>query len=57
MKLTQILDVQGSHTDAIDHAGPGEIVAIVKVDDLHTGDLLLKGVDGVALPKIRSRSR
>jgi elongation factor G len=40
VKITQLLRVQAGATEAIDHAGPGEIVAIAKVEDLHTGSSL-----------------
>jgi elongation factor G len=53
VKVTQIFDMQGAHHDVVDHVGPGEIVALVKVDDLHTGDTLTKGADDVALPAIK----
>ncbi|MCA9026834.1 MAG: elongation factor G [Planctomycetaceae bacterium] len=52
MKVSQLLDVQGSHTEQEADAGPGEIVVVVKMDDLHTGDTLTKGADGVVLPSI-----
>ena len=53
IKLAQILDVQGGQTEAATDVGPGEIVALVKVDDLQTGDTLTHGVDGLTLPAIR----
>ena len=37
VKLHQLLDVQGSETHARRSAGAGEIVAVAKVDELHTG--------------------
>lgn len=40
IKLAQLLRVQGNHTDPVDAAGPGEIVAVAKTDDLHTGTSL-----------------
>ncbi len=52
MKISQLLDVQGSHTEQVADAGPGEIVVIVKMDDLHTGDTLTRGADGIVLPAI-----
>jgi len=47
-KLGPLLEVQGGETKPIDFASAGEIVAIAKMEDLHTGTSL-----GVAeLPKI-----
>jgi len=37
VKMGQLLEVQGAETMAVDSAGPGEIVAVAKMDDLHTG--------------------
>ncbi len=40
VKLGPLLKVQGETTVAVDSAGPGEIVAIAKMDELHTGSVL-----------------
>ena len=40
VKLGPILEVQGESTTPVDSAGPGDIVAIAKMDDLHTGTVL-----------------
>lgn len=40
VKISQLLEVQGSETHAIDEAGPGDIVAVAKAEDLHTGSVL-----------------
>lgn len=37
VKIGQLLDSQASHTEPVDEAGPGDIVAIAKMDDMHTG--------------------
>lgn len=37
VKLHQLLSVQANETHLIDAAGAGEIVAVAKVDELHTG--------------------
>jgi len=37
IKVAQLLEVQGGETQAVDEAGPGDIVAIAKCEDLHTG--------------------
>jgi len=40
IKMGPILKVQGEKTTPIDEAGPGDIVAIAKMEDLHTGTVL-----------------
>lgn len=40
LKLGPLLEVQASETDPIDEAGPGEIVAVAKMEELHTGTSL-----------------
>ena len=40
VKMNQLLRVQGESTENVDSAGPGEIVAVAKMDDLHTGTML-----------------
>ena len=40
VKMNQLLRVQGETTENVDSAGPGEIVAVAKMDDLHTGTML-----------------
>lgn len=37
VKLHQLLTVQANETHPIDHASAGDIVAVAKVDELHTG--------------------
>ena len=37
IKIGPLLTVQASETSPVDEAGPGEIVAIAKCEDLHTG--------------------
>ncbi len=37
VKLHQLLKVQGSETQPIEQAAAGDIVAVAKVDELHTG--------------------
>jgi elongation factor G len=48
VKLGPILRVQADQTTAIDEAGPGEIVAIAKMEELHTGT----SIGEYALPEI-----
>ncbi len=40
VKIGPLLDVQGSETEAIDSAGPGDIVAVAKMEELQTGATL-----------------
>lgn len=40
LKVGNLLRVQGSETAATDEAGPGDIVALAKMEDLHTGTTL-----------------
>ena len=40
VKMGQLLRVQAGETEGIDSAGPGEIVAVAKMEDLHTGATL-----------------
>ena len=49
LKLNQIFNVQGSETHPVESAGPGEIVAVSKMEELHTGatlgDLVLAPIE------------
>jgi elongation factor G len=49
VKLGQLLHVQASETTPVDEAGPGEIVAIAKMEDLHTGS----SIGDINMPKIK----
>lgn len=40
IKMGPILEVQGSETHPVEEAGPGEIVAVAKMEELHTGTSL-----------------
>ncbi len=40
IRLPQLLEVQASQTQVLDHAEAGQIVAVTRVDDLHTGTVL-----------------
>ncbi len=48
VKLHQLFRIQANQTEPIDEAGPGEIVAVTKNEELHTGtelgDLLLEDI-------------
>ncbi len=39
-KMGQLLRVQGETTEQVDSAGPGDIVAVAKMEELHTGTVL-----------------
>ncbi len=39
-KVTPPLRVQGEKTESIDAAGPGDIIALAKMEDLHSGTML-----------------
>jgi elongation factor G len=45
-----LFEVQGSKTEAISEAGPGDIVAVTKVDDLLVGDTAHVQADAPVLP-------
>jgi elongation factor G len=53
LKPHQILTVQGAQHENVNEAGPGEIVVLVKIDDLCTGDLLDSGINGLSAPKLK----
>lgn len=40
MKMGPLLEVQGAQVTNVDVAGPGDIVAVAKMEDLHTGTTL-----------------
>lgn len=40
IKLGPLLEVIGEQTNPVDEAGPGDIIAIAKMDELHTGTTL-----------------
>jgi elongation factor G len=48
IKIGGLLSVQGRDTAAVDEAGPGDIVAVAKCEDLHTG----MSLGDVVLPPI-----
>ncbi|MBX3417148.1 MAG: elongation factor G [Pirellulaceae bacterium] len=48
LKMGALLKVQGEHTSPVEVAGPGDIVAVAKMEDLHTSTCL----GDVAIPPI-----
>lgn len=51
LKISQLLEVQGGKQDAVDSAGPGDIIAVVKMEELTTGETLSKDGD-IVMPRI-----
>ena len=52
VKINQLLDVQGGEHENVTEAIAGNIVAVVKLDDLHTGDTVSDGSDEITMPPI-----
>ncbi|QDU41802.1 Elongation factor G [Symmachiella dynata] len=53
LKIGHLLDVQGGQQEAVDSAAAGDIVVVVKMDDLHVGDTLNDGKSGLSMPPIK----
>jgi elongation factor G len=53
IKIGQLLWVQGKTHVAVPEAGPGDIIAVAKVDGLHVGDTVALKSDAPMLPAIR----
>lgn len=51
-KISQLLEVQGGKQDPVDSATPGDIVAIVKMEELHVGDTLTPDDQGPTMDPI-----
>ena len=49
IKIGPLLEVQAADTSPVDQAGPGDIVAVAKIENLHTGNSLGE----VELPEIK----
>ena len=49
VKMGPLLQVQANHTEGVDAARPGEIVAVAKMEDLHTGT----SIGDYALPSVK----
>jgi len=52
LRFSQLLEIQGAEQSPVDEAGPGEIVAVVKMEALKTGDTLCSDADGPRMPDI-----
>jgi elongation factor G len=49
IRLSQLFEVQADQTEPVEEAGPGRIVAVVKMEELHTGSTLGE----TAMPEIQ----
>ena len=52
VKIHQLLDVQGSHVEAVDEAHAGDLVVVAKVDEFQVGDTLVNGDRGFTMPRM-----
>ena len=52
MKVGQLLEVQGGNQDPVEDATPGDIVALVKVEDLNASDTLTTEGSGIVMDSI-----
>ncbi|MCA9039960.1 MAG: elongation factor G [Planctomycetaceae bacterium] len=52
LKIPQLFEIQGAHQEPVNEAGPGYIVAVAKVEDLHVGGVLTDTDKCPRLPKI-----
>ena len=53
VKLAQLLEMQGSKHEAVDTATSGDIISVVKVDDLQVGDTLSAQGVHLDLPELK----
>jgi elongation factor G len=52
VKIHQLMDVQGGQHESVDEAIAGNIVAVSRIEDLHTGDVISDGADHVTMPPL-----
>lgn len=52
IKVHQLMEVQGGVLEPVTEAIAGNIVAVTKVDDFHTGDTITNGSDDIRMPPI-----
>jgi len=52
LKIGQLLDVQGASQESVDEVSAGDIVAVVKLEEVAVGDTLSKDAGGTTLPGI-----
>ncbi len=53
-RISGMFRMTGQNTDKVGSAGPGEIVALGRLDDVHTGDTLSTGKEGPVLRRADS---
>jgi elongation factor G len=53
VKLTQLFEMQGSKHESVDTATSGDIIAVVKIDDLQVGDTLSAQGVHLDLPELK----
>lgn len=52
VRIHQLLDFQGGEYEQVDEAIAGNIVAVTKADDFHTGNTISDGSDRITMPPI-----
>ena len=52
IRIHQLLDCQGGDYNPVDKATAGNVVAVTKVDELHTGNTISDGSDRIQMPPI-----
>ncbi|WP_437229968.1 elongation factor G [Planctomicrobium sp. SH661] len=50
IKVHHLIDVQGGQHENVDEAIAGNIVAVSRIEDLHTGDVISDGSDHITMP-------
>ncbi len=52
VKINQLLEFQGGERELVEEATAGNIVAVTKIDELHTGNTISDGSDRISMPPI-----
>jgi len=50
IRIHQLMDIQGGQHEALDEAIAGDIIAVSRIEDLHTGDVISDGSDHITMP-------
>lgn len=50
VKIHQLMEMQGGQHENVDEAIAGNIVAVARVEELHTGDVISDGSDQITMP-------
>ncbi|SFI64259.1 elongation factor G [Planctomicrobium piriforme] len=50
VRIHHLADVQGNQHESVEEAIAGNLVAVTKVDELHTGDVISDGSDAITMP-------